>query len=463
MDKVATVNRMDQWTPRGLQKVGMSWLRVDPGPRRTPASLSRAAAEVILLSRFYYIFIVFSIGTSILPFDRAYMRGPPTAAIWPIDVLERLTGTGWLASTIWVSAAGLTLALLAAVFPRIVMWRLGVFLYLLLFIALRSSYGSIDHGNYFYLYVSFALLFLPPRDKPTAIGRRDTLSCLAVLWLIQTIMLLPYSLSGWWKIWDGRLELVSSDSMVRILLDRAMDDTDNIAPLLPFISQHELLAQSLLLATVYIELFALLAVFRPHLQRVFGVVLIIFHVGSDWIMNISFFSNFLMIGLFLVLSPTAPARFSLSGLLQSLPVFGIPFRAWVRLRSSRDRDPVARAWLVYDGECPLCRNYTQYLRVKERVRELVLVDAREGGPLVDEVRELPHDLNDGMVLKMHGRYYIGHEALNVLALVSEKRGGFSRLNRLVFSSPLAARLGYPLLKAGRRLLLRIKGVPPIPE
>ena len=101
------------------------------------------------------------------------------------------------------------------------------------------------------------------------------------------------------------------------------------------------------------------------------------------------------------------------------------------------------------------------LSVKEAVRELILVDAREGGPLIEEIRNLPHDLNDGMVLKMNGRYYIGHEALNMLALLSEKRGGFSRVNRLVFNSPLAAQLGYPLLKSARWILLRIKGIPPL--
>ena len=245
---------------------------MDPGPRRTLAALSRAAADVIVLSRIYYIFIVFAIGTNIYPFGGAYWaRRPPTAPIWPIDVLQQLTGTGWLASSTWVSVAGLSLALLAAVFPRMVLWRLGVFLYVLLIIALRNSYGSLSHGSYSYLYVSFALLFLPPRDKMTT-GRRSALSCLAVLWLIQSMLLLPYSLSGWWKIWDGRLELVSSDGMVRVLLNRAVDGT-GIAPLLPFVSQHDLLAQSLLLAAVYVELFALLAVFRPHLHRVFAVAL----------------------------------------------------------------------------------------------------------------------------------------------------------------------------------------------
>ena len=167
-------------------------LHVDPGPYRTPAALSHAADKVILLSRFYYIFIVFAIGTSIFPFSSAYRGGrPPSVPIWPIDVLQQLTGTGWLANTTWITAAGLCLALLASVFPRTLLWRLGVFVYVLLFVALRNSYGSINHGNYSYLYVSFALLFLPPRDKGKETGHRNTLSCLAVLWLVQSVLLLP--------------------------------------------------------------------------------------------------------------------------------------------------------------------------------------------------------------------------------------------------------------------------------
>ena len=39
-----------------------------------------------------------------------------------------------------------------------------------------------------------------------------------------------------------------------------------------------------------------------------------------------------------------------------------------------------RVWLVYDGECPMCSNYAQYLRLREAVEEFVLVDARQGGP-----------------------------------------------------------------------------------
>ena len=120
-----------------------------------------------------------------------------------------------------------------------------------------------------------------------------------------------------------------------------------------------------------------------------------------------------------------------------------------------------QAWLVYDGECPFCKNYASYLDVRNAIGEFVLVDAREAGPLVEEIRNLPYDLNHGMVLKMNGRYYFGSDALHVLALLSGKHGVFSLVNRFLFSAPSVVRLVYPLLKLGRRLALRVKGVPPI--
>ena len=120
-----------------------------------------------------------------------------------------------------------------------------------------------------------------------------------------------------------------------------------------------------------------------------------------------------------------------------------------------------RVWLVYDGECPMCSNYAQYLRLQQAVGEFVLVDARGGGPIVEEVRQLPHDLNDGMVVKIGERFYIGADALNVLALLSEDRGAFNKLNRLAFSSPLISRVTYPMMKAVRWALLKLKRVAPI--
>ena len=117
-----------------------------------------------------------------------------------------------------------------------------------------------------------------------------------------------------------------------------------------------------------------------------------------------------------------------------------------------------RVWLVYDGECPMCNNYAQYLRLKESVGEFVLVDARQGGPIVEEVERLPHDLNDGMVVKIGDRHYIGADALRVLALLSGDRGAFNRFNRWAFSSRLISRFTYPVLRTARWVLLKLKGV-----
>ena len=439
-----------------------SVLCVETGERRSPAELAGAAGQFIILSRFYYLFVAYLVGTSYLGFDRAYQGKPPTAPVWPIKIVEPLTGIDWLAYETAVTIIGLAFAIAAALAPGVLVWRLGTFLYVLLQVALQNSYGSINHGTHGLLYISFALVFLP-RDtygRRNRIARENVLACLAVLWLVQTALLLPYALSGFWKIWKGGLELFSPDALTRILLQRLLQEVDDIPPLLPFVSEHTLLAQVMWLCAVYIEFFALLVVFRPHLHRPFGVLLMLFHVTSDWLMNIAFSSQVLMVGVFLVLSPVAP-RTSLSGIARSLPIAGIPLRAMKRLKSSPQGQEIDRLWLVYDGECPLCSNYAQFLKLRQAVRELVLVDARQGGPIVEEVRSLPHDLDEGMVVRIGERYYVGHEALNVLALLSESRGVFNRLNRMAFNSPVAARLGYPWLKLGRRVLLKLKGVGPM--
>ena len=447
-----------QRSTRFLRK---SLLGVRVAGHRTPTDLAKAAATIVLLGQFFYLLVAFQMTRSSLRFSSAYDGVAPTAPLWPLKLLQQSVGVDWLAHTTTITAAGLLFAVSAAVAPRFFVWRLGTFLYLLLHIALSNSYGSINHGTHVLLYVSFALLFLPGRKRNQPQTRRDVLACLNVFWLIQVILLLPYTLSGFWKIWFGGLELLSPDSLTRILLNRLLAEADDIPPLMPLVSQFDLLATAMWWLTIYVQFFALLVVFRPHLHRPFGIVLMVFHITSDWLMNIAFPNHIILLGLFLVLSPLAPLRLSCSGLAQSLPILGLPFRARARLRAADQHRQADRVLLVYDGECPLCSNYAQFLRLKQSVTELVLIDARGGGPVVDEVRGLPHDLNDGMVAIVDGRHYLGHEALNVLARLAESRGAFNLLNRLAFSSPAAARLGYPCLKLGRRLLLKLKRVPPI--
>ena len=433
------------------------FLHADYGPMRTPADFSRAAVGISWLVRFSYLSLSYWLATG-LSYDRAY-DGPPTDPLWPISIVVNIAGAEWLAYDMPLAVLGSGLGLLAVFFPGIFVFRLGVVLQLLFVVALANSYGSINHAGHGALYVSFALLFLP-----SAIGslermqRKDAMAAIMVFWFAQSLVLLPYTLSGLFKLYISRFELLAPDGFVRIMTERALEETLDIPWLLPFFTSQPLLAQFLLLGAVYVQTFALLALFRPHLHRPIGIALIAFHFGTDYILNI-FFHNLVLLGIFFVFSPFAQGRFSLMGLVKSLPAFGVPFQVAGAYR--RTRRGADKAWLVYDGECYFCSNYARLLDAREAVGELILVNARDGGPLVEEVRALRYNLDDGMALKMGGRWRFGSDALNTLALLSARRGVFGVANRLLFSSPSAAWLAYPFLNCGRRALLGLRRVPPL--
>lgn len=113
--------------------------------------------------------------------------------------------------------------------------------------------------------------------------------------------------------------------------------------------------------------------------------------------------------------------------------------------------------LIYDGECPVCSTYARYVRLKEAAGRVELVNAREGGPWVDEVKSRGLDLDEGMVLVYGGRYYHGADCINMLALLGSGSGLFNKLNAAIFRSPTVSAALYPVLRAGRNTLLRMLG------
>jgi predicted DCC family thiol-disulfide oxidoreductase YuxK len=113
--------------------------------------------------------------------------------------------------------------------------------------------------------------------------------------------------------------------------------------------------------------------------------------------------------------------------------------------------------LVYDGECPVCSSYVQYIRLKESVGRVTLLNAREGGEWVERIRTAGLDLDEGMVLIYGGRYYHGADCIHMLALLSTGSGVFNRINSVVFRSPRLSAYLYPMLRFGRNTLLRLLG------
>jgi len=113
--------------------------------------------------------------------------------------------------------------------------------------------------------------------------------------------------------------------------------------------------------------------------------------------------------------------------------------------------------VVYDKQCPACDYYCNLVRIRESVGRLELVDARDGGPIMDEITSRGLDIDQGMVVKVGDELYYGADAIHILALMGTNRGFFNRLAYWSFRSRRVARVLYPILRAFRNLLLKILG------
>lgn len=101
--------------------------------------------------------------------------------------------------------------------------------------------------------------------------------------------------------------------------------------------------------------------------------------------------------------------------------------------------------ILYDGQCPVCAGYC------ERIRQdnIALVDAREPGPLLQEITRLGFDIDEGMVVKKDGQIFYGSEAMR--EIVKVKQAG--RLERLLFGAKPVAATVYAVSKAVRNVAL----------
>jgi predicted DCC family thiol-disulfide oxidoreductase YuxK len=118
--------------------------------------------------------------------------------------------------------------------------------------------------------------------------------------------------------------------------------------------------------------------------------------------------------------------------------------------------------IVYDGACPFCTAYVSLLRLRESM-QVELLSARSADERVDEFLGLGYRLDDGMLVQMDGLIYVGAEAMHQLAIISNRHGMLNQMQSFVFSRKGLARLLYPLLRIGRRLVLLIRRVPLIEQ
>ena len=106
---------------------------------------------------------------------------------------------------------------------------------------------------------------------------------------------------------------------------------------------------------------------------------------------------------------------------------------------------MATLHIVYDGDCPFCRNYVGLLKLRERY-DVHLVDARREPAFA---ARYGLDLNEGMIADLDGEVYHGARAVALLSRIS---GTFKPLGR-----EWVARVMYPVLRFGRNAALKALG------
>jgi predicted DCC family thiol-disulfide oxidoreductase YuxK len=116
-------------------------------------------------------------------------------------------------------------------------------------------------------------------------------------------------------------------------------------------------------------------------------------------------------------------------------------------------------FILYDGDCPFCKNYVKFLNLRRALPDVKLLNARDEPVLVSKFLKQGINLNNHMVLRLKGKDFIGADALRIVALNSQEPTVMTRLNKLLFSNKFLGRTLYPFLVAGRKMYLKLVRTP----
>jgi hypothetical protein len=208
--------------------------------------------------------------------------------------------------------------------------RVAVAVALLEVLGLQYSFGKIHHLMHGWLYASFlfaaflpSAIFVSPARAPAG---------LRVFHAAQVTLGLTYSLAGLGKIIGavyqavlGQTTSLHPSALAVHIADRLLQ-THPEPTLGPFLMGLGPWLWPAMLGTLYLQLFALPAAFRPALHRLWGAGLIAFHVVTAVSLTIDFTPNILLLGSLFVASPFAPPSTGWRAQAEALPLFGPLFR-----------------------------------------------------------------------------------------------------------------------------------------
>jgi hypothetical protein len=290
------------------------------------------AREPLLLTRAALLVRVFYLAMFYILLDQSnswptWLTTTTYNFLWPLQWLTLLNPHHGI---LLILVGSLFSTLLAGVFPTYRLPRILTCLGMLEFDALFNSFDVLTHGLHAWIWVSFLFIFLPtgPSDA-IAQSRRATQRYLRVFWSAQAALLLFYSLSGSFKllgilvqIHRHQINALMPAALPELISMRLLEGSPQSPHFIgPFIINHPCLAWPMELSALYLELFSFAIAFRPALHRMWGLAMVLLHLGIYFTMTILFSWHAFLAALLLIASPFAPEQFAVREAVFQLPVF----------------------------------------------------------------------------------------------------------------------------------------------
>jgi predicted DCC family thiol-disulfide oxidoreductase YuxK len=243
--------------------------------------------------------------------------------------------------------------------PQKRLFRIFAFIGLLTVSGLYNSYGKIGHSDHHLMFATFGLIFL---DKDSSL--KNVIFFLS----IQALLLITYSLSGFWKLIASTYQVFFDykssfhpDAMAEQVAHEFLT-SGYLAPISSYIFRFKAFFMVVLNLGIYLELYSLWILFKPRLHLFWGLLLLSLHIGTYLTVHVGFTYPTFVIGAFFVCSPFQK-KATMKEILFDMPWFGTIFLIlYTRLRKASE------TIVFYDGECGVCDNLVQTLLKKSKVK-----------------------------------------------------------------------------------------------
>ncbi|QKF59312.1 DCC1-like thiol-disulfide oxidoreductase family protein [Aliarcobacter lanthieri] len=106
--------------------------------------------------------------------------------------------------------------------------------------------------------------------------------------------------------------------------------------------------------------------------------------------------------------------------------------------------------IYYDEDCPLCKNYVNYLKLKDNY-ELILKNVREDN------NDTKIDINNGFIVSYNNKFYQGSQALEFLNSIVNKSTILGKLHFFFKYDNIFSKILYKTLFLLRKISLLLIG------